>query len=68
MPGGNSGSPNSSVSGTTSKRLAARTSEVFEHLPAELRIMVNGIALGAQSIRAALNELRLAVNLVPTTV
>ena len=62
-PGGNSGPRNSSISARTSGRLAARTREALEHLPAELRIVVNGIELGGQSIRAAFNELRLTVNL-----
>jgi len=62
-PGGNGGPPNSPVLEWTSKRLAARTRETFEHVPQKLRICVNGIELCAQSVAAALNELRLAVNL-----
>ena len=62
-PGGNGGPPNSSMSARTSRRLAARTRETYEHLPQNLRICVNGIQLGEQSIAAALNELRLTVNL-----
>jgi len=62
-PGGNGGPPNSSISGRTSRRLAARTRETFEHLPQNLRICVNGIQLCEQSVAAALNELRLTVNL-----
>src|SRR5882762_7768739 len=62
-PGGDGGPPNSSISGRTSRRLAARTRETFEHLPQELRVCVNGIQLCEQSVAAALNELRLTVNL-----
>lgn len=62
-PGGNGGPPNSSISARTSRRLAARTRETFEHLPQKLRTCVNGIELCEQSITAALNELRLPVNL-----
>jgi RNA polymerase sigma factor (sigma-70 family) len=62
-PGGNGGPPSSSISARASRSLAARKRETFEHVPQELRISVNGIELCGQSIRAALNELRLAVNL-----
>src|SRR6266478_4016546 len=61
--GGNGGPPNSSISARTSRRLAARPRDTFEHLPQKLRICVNGIELCEQSIAAALNELRLIVNL-----
>src|SRR5258708_3132249 len=61
-PRGNGGPPNSSISARTSRRLAARTRETCEHLPQKLRICVNGIELCEQSITAALNELRLTVN------
>ncbi len=60
--GGNGGPPNSSISARTSRRLAARPRDTFEHLPQKLRICVNGIELCEQSITAALNELRLTVN------
>src|SRR5260370_992021 len=46
----------------TSSGFAARTREAFEPLPQKLRICVNGIELCEQSITAALNELRLTVN------
>src|SRR5712664_609664 len=62
-PGGNGDPPNSSISARTSRRLAARTRETFEHLPQKLRICVNGIQLCEQSVAAALNELGLTVNL-----
>src|SRR6266481_2035579 len=44
-PRGNGGPPNSCISAKTSRRLAARTRETFEHLPQKLRICVNGIEL-----------------------
>src|SRR5260370_3968506 len=46
----------------TSSGFAARTREAYEHLQHKLRICVNGIELWEQSITAALNELRLTVN------
>jgi RNA polymerase sigma factor (sigma-70 family) len=62
-PGGNGGPPTSSISARTSRHLATRTRETFEHLPQKLRTCVNGIELCEQSITAALNELRFTVNL-----
>src|SRR5260370_5226382 len=64
-PGGNSGPRNSSISARTSGRLAAPTRKALQHLPAELRIVVNGIELGGQSIKTAFNQLSLPVNLPP---
>lgn len=62
-PGGNAAPPSSPALEWTSKRLAARTRETFEHLPQKLRTCINGIELCEQSITAAHNELRLTVNL-----
>jgi DNA-directed RNA polymerase specialized sigma24 family protein len=68
--GGTGGGGGSSYGGAAAKnavrRYRRRAREVFEHLPQELCVSVNGYIQGAQKIGSGTSELDLSVNLAET--